>query len=162
MDLPKSASYLPIRGDAKDKSAVALRSSLGVAGSSSGSLKKIISAGNVATGTTGAKTNGRRLRQRQEKNVANDQKLNVDPAGPGEMAMLPQASNSLAFGSCSIPGSPIKGAVSETISDLHSSLNMYFGGVSNRIANGERFVVRGKRVSLDGRVQYLVEWEGVS
>lgn len=80
-----------------------------------------------------------------------------------DASTLSSASNALAFGNSSIPGSPIKGAVgTDAITDLHTSVNAYFGGVSNRIANGECFVVKGKRVTLDGRLQYLVEWEGVS
>lgn len=162
VDLPKSASYLPIRGDAKDISITALRSSLGIPGSSTNSLKKTTSTGDLTGKTNETSANGRRLRQRQDKSVTTDQKSKMQQTTSSDVSILPQASNSLAFGSCSIPGSPIKGAVPETLSDLQTSLNMYFGGVANRIANGERFAVRGKRVSLDGRVQYLIEWEGVS
>lgn len=162
MDLPKSASYLPIRGDSKDISITALRSSLGVAGSSSN--KKITSNEDMAAATNETSANGRRLRQRHDKRSASEQKAKVqrEETTSAELTLLPQATNSLAFGSCSIPGSPIKSAVPETMNDLQTSLNMYFGGVANRIANGECYTVRGKRVSLDGRLQYLIEWEGVS
>lgn len=136
VDLPKSASYLPIRGDAKDISITALRSSLGVAGSSNN--KKITLTDDMATATNETSASGRRLRQRHHKRSASDQKAKVqhNETSSGELTLLPTASNSLAFGSCSIPGSPIKGAVPETMNDLHTSLNMYFGGVANRIANG--------------------------
>lgn len=161
-DLPKSATYLPIRGDSKEISKAALRSSLGVPGSSNGLLKRNSSNGDLAATTI--ETNGRRLRQRQDKNPALQQKPKSQQNGApsDEISPMSHASNSLAFGSCGIPGSPIKGAVPDKLTDLHTSLNMYFGGVANRIANGECFVVRGKRVSLDGRLQYLIEWEGVS
>lgn len=63
----------------------------------------------------------------------------------------------------SIKSSPIKDNIKgESIADLQSSLNMYFGGVTNRIENGDHFVIKGKRISLDGRSQYLIEWDGVS
>lgn len=147
MDLPKSASYLPIRGDTKDISIAALRSTLGVPSSSNHLLAST--------------ENGRRLRQRQDKSNQKSKAPQKQPTSD-ELSLLPQASNSLAFGGCSITGSPIKGAVPDTMTDLQTSLNLYFGGVSNRIKNGERFAVRGKRVSLDGRLQYLIEWEGIS
>lgn len=48
------------------------------------------------------------------------------------------------------------------ISDLQSSLNTFFGA-ANRIAAHEKAIVRGKRVSAHGRVEYLIEWgDGVS
>lgn len=161
LDLPKSASYLPIRGDSKDISITALRSSLGASSSTS----KTTSTPECATVTNENNANGRRLRQRQDKSSTTNVQKSKMPQNEilsSELSLLPQASNSLAFGNCSIPGSPIKGNVTETLNDLHTSLNMYFGGVANRIANGESFVIRGKRVSLDGRLQYLIEWEGVS
>lgn len=163
VDLPKSASYLPIRGDPKDISIAALRSSLGIPGTSNHSLKKITSSGDLAAGTNETSTNGRRLRQRQHKGSTTGHKSKVLQTASDELSLLSHASNSLAFGGRNISGSPIKGgSVSETLSDLHTSMNMYFSGVANRTANGERFVIKGKRVSLDGRVQYLIEWEGVS
>lgn len=48
------------------------------------------------------------------------------------------------------------------ISDLQSSLNTFFGA-ANRIAAREKANVRGKRISANGRVEYLIEWgDGVS
>lgn len=166
VDLQKSATYLPIRGDSKDISITALRSSIGGSSSSSNTLKKNISTGDLRANNRSL--SGRRLRQRTEKSFANDPKFKSQTSGTTlgttatDLSVLPHASNALALGGCSIPGSPIKGTVPDTYTDLQTSLNMYFGGVANRIANNESFIIRGKRVSLDGRLQYLIEWEGVS
>lgn len=48
------------------------------------------------------------------------------------------------------------------MSDLQSSLNTFFGA-ANRIAAREKAVVRGKRITANGRIEYLIEWgDGVS
>ncbi len=48
------------------------------------------------------------------------------------------------------------------MSDLQSSLNP-FCGAANRIAAREKAIIRGKRISTNGRVEYLIEWgDGVS
>lgn len=81
----------------------------------------------------------------------------------------------LAPSSTSLPGSPIKNGINgggggvgggvggenppAAGTDLQSSLNLYFGA-AHRILSGERFVVKGRRISLSGKVQYLIEWEG--
>lgn len=38
------------------------------------------------------------------------------------------------------------------------SINMYFGAL-NRIENGERFTILAKRLTFDGKEQYLLDWE---
>lgn len=90
--------------------------------------------------------NGRRLRQRQ----SNDK--------------LPPPDTQQQKKGGSVPNSPKCSPVKQnapdiSMDDLKSSVNMYFGA-ANRIASGEKFVVRAKRIGPNCQMQYLIEWEG--
>jgi polycomb-like protein 2 len=48
-----------------------------------------------------------------------------------------------------------------SLDDLKSSVNIYFGA-ANRIAAGEKFAIKAKRIGPNGQTQYLIEWEGLN
>lgn len=77
-------------------------------------------------------------------------------------ALTSSTPNNYSFNANPLNGSPssIKVSDKKPMDDLQSSFNIYFG-IANRIANGENFTIKGKRISLDGRLQYLIEWDGV-
>ncbi|XP_043276168.1 PHD finger protein 19 [Venturia canescens] len=90
--------------------------------------------------------NGRRLRQRQSN----------DKLPPPDTQQIKKGG--------SVPNSPKCSPVKQnapdiSMDDLKSSVNMYFGA-ANRIASGEKFVVRAKRIGPNCQMQYLIEWEG--
>lgn len=87
--------------------------------------------------------NRRRLRQRQS-----SEKPSAEPPSPSEPA--------------SPKCSPIKQNTPEiSMNKLKSSVNIYFGA-ANRIASGEKFTIKGKRLTPNGQVQYLIEWDGLN
>lgn len=158
----KTAAYLPIRTDNKDWSLSSIRSTI-TSNSSSPSSTPNAGTPPAANITIANMFNpGRRLRQRQEKNYAeNPRRSSVSSTIQNNQ--VPNVTN------FSLPGSPAKngggggggGGSDISITELQTSLNMYFGA-ANRISNGEKFFIRGRRLCCDGRYQYLVEWEGMS
>lgn len=113
--------------------------------------------------------NGRRLRQR----VLSTDKLmppasNISlPASTSKQSPSVYASGSCGNCNASVPNSPSKNspvkqnAPNISMDDLKSSVNMYFGA-ANRIASGEKFIVKAKRKGPNGQFQYLIEWEGLN
>lgn len=106
---------------------------------------------------------GRRLRKRIDTNYSDKRRH------PGNASMLPGCNTSessslnkvttlqqIAGGGVGV--SPVKGGSDVSLTELQSSLTMYFGA-ANRIANGERFSIQGRRVGMDGRNQFLIEWD---
>nr|CAH7722633.1 unnamed protein product [Callosobruchus chinensis] len=87
--------------------------------------------------------NGRRLRQRPERQP------------PPEKEKPPPSTQTTP------KPSPVKTEPEIDIDDLKSSVNIYFGA-ANRIAAGERFQVKAKRIGPMGKIDYLLEWEGPS
>lgn len=83
--------------------------------------------------------NNRRLRQRSERVQEKDKISNTPAPKP----------------------SPVKQEPDAIMEDLKTSVNIYFGA-ANRIATGERFFVKAKRIAPTGTVDYLIEWEGSS
>ena len=45
-----------------------------------------------------------------------------------------------------------------SITDLRTTVGNYFGA-AERLDSGEQFHVQGRRITEDGRVQYLIQWQ---
>ncbi|KMQ95500.1 metal-response element-binding transcription factor 2 [Lasius niger] len=135
----KTAAILPARNnEVKSEFARNLRSSFNGASSSASSQ-----IGNCVDYAL----NGRRLRQRQ----SND-KLPPPDSQPQRKSSMPSSPK------CS----PVKQSAPDiSLDDLKSSVNIYFGA-ANRIAAGEKFVIKAKRIGPNGQIQYLIEWEGLN
>lgn len=82
--------------------------------------------------------NGRQLRTRESLKV--DKQLNSAKPSP-------------------IKQSPTKEGAPLT-EDLESSVKFFFGAAS-RILNGEKYEVRAKRITFDGRLQCIIDWKGL-
>lgn len=135
----KTATILPARNnEVKSEFARNLRSSFNGASSSASSQ-----IGNCVDYAL----NGRRLRQRQS-----NEKLPPPDPQPQRKGSMPSSPK------CS----PVKQSAPDiSLDELKSSVNIYFGA-ANRIAAGEKFVIKAKRIRPDGQTQYLIEWEGLN
>ncbi|XP_012228715.1 metal-response element-binding transcription factor 2 isoform X3 [Linepithema humile] len=135
----KTAAILPARNnEVKSEFVRNLRSSFNGASSSASSQ-----IGNCVDYAL----NGRRLRQRQN----NDKVSPPDPQSQRKSSMP-----------SSPKCSPVKQSAPDiSLDDLKSSVNIYFGA-ANRIAAGEKFVIKAKRIGPNGQTQYLIEWEGLN
>ncbi|XP_025159345.1 metal-response element-binding transcription factor 2 isoform X2 [Harpegnathos saltator] len=135
----KTATILPARNnEVKSEFVRNLRSSFNGASSSASSQ-----IGNCVDYAL----NGRRLRQRQ-----NNEKLPPPDPQPQRKGSMPSSPK------CS----PVKQSAPDiSLNELKSSVNIYFGA-ANRIAAGEKFVIKAKRIRPDGQTQYLIEWEGLN
>lgn len=136
----KTAAILPARNnEVKSEFARNLRSSFNGASSSASSQ-----IGNCVDYAL----NGRRLRQRQ----SNDKLPPPPDSQPQRKSSMPSSPK------CS----PVKQSAPDiSLDDLKSSVNIYFGA-ANRIAAGEKFVIKAKRIGPNGQTQYLIEWEGLN
>lgn len=119
-DLPKSAAYLPLSADSKRISITALRTTLKDCPSK-------VSSANKKRGTS------------LDSNIFGEQSNSTSASSQPDTPSV--TTGSLIS---SISSSPIKDTLKEeSMADLQSSLNIYFGGVANRIGNGENFAVKG-------------------
>lgn len=75
--------------------------------------------------------------------IRNTTTLNLRPKNE---FLKPQASPANSMKMDSVMNSPKK------------NINLYFGA-KNRIENGEKFTIMAKRITFDGKEQYLVEWD---
>lgn len=118
-DLPKSATYLPISADSKRISLAALRST----------LKDLPS-------------KAKRDRMSIDSNLFGEQSNSTTLSSQSESQSIAATPSLIG----SISSSPIKDSLKkeESMADLQSSLNIYFGGVVNRIGNGEHFAIKGE------------------
>lgn len=122
-DLPKSATYLPISADSKRVSLAALRSTLKDLPPKTKHIDK---------------KRGVSL----DSNSYAEQNSSASNFSQSDSQTVTTTSSLIS----SMSSSPIKDTLKEeSMADLKSSLNMYFGGVVNRIGNGEKISIKGEK-----------------
>lgn len=124
-DLPTSATFLPISSDSRRISLSALRSTL-------------------RDQPKGDTTSKAKANDRKKANENDSLGSTESEASNANMTETNAFGSSLIIGSIST-SSPIKESLKEgSINDLKSSVNMYFGGMTNRIENGDKFAIKGE------------------
>lgn len=120
----------------------------------------------VATSRPVGQIISRRLRKRGAKNYAENARNTIV-----HNVVVPNGSFVVASGSTAAPSTtsviPIAspsnlsgGAGNVSVTDLQSTVTEYFGA-ANRIENGEKFMIKGKRLAMDGKIEYLIEWQDI-
>lgn len=113
----------------------------------------------VATNRPVGQTGSRRLRKRGAKNYAELNLRNTIVPHVQTAIGLPSTSACAGAVSSSVTGLPAANVASNvSATDLQTSLTEYFGA-TNRIENGEKFTVKGKRIGMDGQCYYLIQWQ---
>ncbi|CAI5794324.1 finger 19 [Podarcis lilfordi] len=85
--------------------------------------------------------------------------------GPQKVTPGCSSEESEATGGPDRPENPTQGHAFGSLGEgnsssyLRSSINNYFGA-AGRMVCGEKYKVLARRVNLDGKVEYLIEWEG--
>ncbi|XP_059617327.1 uncharacterized protein LOC132262178 [Phlebotomus argentipes] len=143
----------------------------------SGSPNSDLSTGSSNGNYKGRKfTCGRRLRERQEKNYAeNTRRTTASVSTPQPSSGCSDASSSSSSSSSLVNFSAATFLSQQLLSSQRVTKSPcgaekgggLFGKIFDtstptHLANGNKYVIRGKRMDSDGNIQYLVEWEGVS
>lgn len=109
----------------------------------------------VATNRPVGQYVSRRLRKRGAKNYAENARNSIGSV-PSLSTCSGPSSSSVVIAS----SSNLSGGGNVSVTDLQSTVTEYFGA-ANRIENGEEFMVKGKRMAIDGRIEYLIEWQDI-
>mgnify|MGYP002716630870 CR=1 FL=1 len=95
--------------------------------------------------------NGRQLRARDS--------LKMDKSIPSSRTS-PIRQSPTKDGSGGGGGGGVNGGGGPLTEDLESSVKYFFGAAS-RILSGEKYEIRAKRVTFDGRLQCIIDWKGL-